>query len=346
MSVTLVVGAQYGSEGKGNLVHHLADRYDHHVRVGGPNAGHSFQHEATTFKMQSLPCGWTNKNARLYIGAGAVCSPDQLLKEMVLVNSRKGYDPTLRTFVDFRATILDPIHHQMEGGVNGEIHQRIGSTGEGVGAARVAHLQRDPLRSRRAQDVDDLRPFLMDTVAALNAAVDRGDRILVEGTQGSALSITHGPWPHVTTSDPNASGIMADCGFAPSIDVETILVARTYPIRVAGASGPMANELSWDIMSERIGREVEERTTVTRKVRRVGEWDDSLFEHAVTLNRPQAVCVNFIDYLSPEDTGKTDFSTLSSRTLRFIEGIEVMASAPVMWVGTGGPSWAIAERKL
>src|SRR5207302_1541674 len=94
-----VIGAQYGSEGKGVIVHHLAHDFQVHVRVGGPNAGHTFFHEGKYFKMRSLPCGWVNPDAALVIGAGAIIDPQVLMHEIALIEDA-GYSVRERLFID------------------------------------------------------------------------------------------------------------------------------------------------------------------------------------------------------------------------------------------------------
>ena len=94
-----------------------------------------------------------------------------------------------------------------------------------------------------------------------------------------------------------------------------LLVARTYPIRVAGNSGSLKNELTWEEISRRVGKQVVERTTVTNKIRRVCEWDEELLDNAVTLNCPTSIAVTFMDYLSPQDEGKTRSVSYTHLTL-------------------------------
>jgi len=344
MSVTVVVGGQYGSEGKGNLVRHLADEYSYHVRVGGPNAGHSIQVDGRTWKMQQVPCGWANPNALLVLGAGAVVSREVLQREIQELQAA-GYRVQDRILIDPKATILLKRHHDLEGGVDGALHKQIGSTGEGVGAARLGRLRRDAIEFMLAGWDADLSKFMCDTVYTLNTAHDNGRTILIEGTQGSGLSITHGDWPYVTTSDPNVSGIMADVGLAPGVRPFVVMVVRTFPIRVAGNSGQLEDEITWQQLSSETGFDIEERTTVTKKVRRVGRWNEDRFRHALLLNRPDAICVNFLDYLSPEDAGKTSWGTLSNTSQGFVEYVEELAGVPVWWVGTGGAEWSIVDRR-
>lgn len=336
--VLAVVGAQYGSEGKGVVVKYLADKYNVHVRVGGPNAGHSFIHKGELYKMQVIPCGWTNPNAIVMIGRGALVNPILLRQEIEMVEK---VDPTIRErlIIDMYAGVLDEKFAQEEGHIHGEIHHRIGSTGEGVGAARAARMSRNPENFRHMKDTtteEGFRDMLGDTVSLLHTIICNGGNVLLEGAQGSALSMIHGPWPYVTSHDTNAAQMAADVGIPPHWVSEVLLVARTYPIRVAGNSGPLANELSWEYFSNKFHRKVEEKTTVTKKIRRIGEWDDELLQKALILNGAEEVAIMFIDYINPADEGKTRYEDLSDESKLFIMKIETKFGVKVKYIGTGG----------
>lgn len=364
--ILAVVGAQYGSEGKGNFVAHIADRYRVHVRVGGPNAGHSFYHYPSNriFKMQSIPVGWCNPFAALVLGRGMLISVEQLYEEFKAVYA---VDPTIadRLRIDRKAGILSPWHHNEGGGVHGESHQRYGSTGEGVGPARISRIQRrhgkvDPMMLNggmgffHAGDLPlemvpsgfrAIWPTLLvdDTPGLIEEHSEAGEHVLLEGTQGSALSLVHGPWPFTTNHETNAAQMAADVGIPPRFVNRCLLVMRTLPIRVAGNSGPMYGELSWDQVSERVGKPVLEHTTVTKKVRRVAEWDEKLVLNALTLNAPTSIAVSFLDYISPEDEGKTNPMDLSDKSWSFLEYIYRMSGVPVLMAGTGGPQFEVAR---
>lgn len=337
--VTAVVGAQYGSEGKGAIVQHLAQQYGVHIRTGGPNAGHTIYYDGNEFKMQVIPCGWINLASILVIGPGALVDIGQLQKEIEWI---KPFDRFIesRIFIDANAGYLDKEYMMMEGGVGGDLHQRIGSTGKGVGIAREFRLRRDPDVFKLMKDVD-LPPRIKtmlhyDTTKLLHNRVLTGDWVLLEGAQGAGLSLIHGPWPFVTSSDTNAAQMLADCGLPPAFLTDVILVARTFPIRVAGNSGPLIDEVDWDFISKRVGRKIEERTTVTNKVRRIGKWDSSLFLKAVRLNAPTEVALTFMDYLYPEDMGKTVIDDLTKESMDFIEFVETLsAPAKVRYIATG-----------
>ncbi len=115
MTVDIVCGGQYGSEGKGVVAAVLAERYGAHIRVGGPNAGHSFVYEGQLYKMQAVPCGWTNKTAALVLGPGAVISLEQIEKEIQDIKKRAKTDVSGRLKIDPQATILSRAHAESEG---------------------------------------------------------------------------------------------------------------------------------------------------------------------------------------------------------------------------------------
>lgn len=349
--VTAIIGAQYGSEGKGVVCRAVAHEYDLWVRVGGPNAGHSFVYHGELFKMQCLPSGWVNPKASLVFGAGAVINLDVLERELAMVEK---IDPDIRrrVFIDSKCTVITNADVASEGHTKGELHKRIGSTGEGVGAARIGHIKRDPVVHPLFGEVvrgTQFESMVTEDIAGFLAQANNiGQSICLEGTQGCGLSLIHGKWPYVTSGDTNAGQLLVDAGLAPSRLTNVILVARTFPIRVAGNSGPLANERTWDEMSEHVGKPVVEKTTVTKLVRRIGAWDESLVEKAVILNAPTSFALTFADYLSPEDADKTEFSKLSDKTLAFVDYLERRFQTPVEFVGTGfspDTGWVHIDRR-
>jgi adenylosuccinate synthase len=348
-NITVVCGSQYGSEGKGVVVAYIADEYDIHIRVGGPNAGHTFMHENKKWKMQIVPCGWKNPNALLYIGRGGMVDPKLLSKE---IDEIKEVDPSIidRLKIDEKTGVLSTEHKDTEGGTTGEFHFKIGSTGEGVGAARVARVNRNPDHFKQVKDMANQvggngwelsQMVVKGSPTLLNQSYDSGAKICIEGTQGYGLSLIHGPWPYATSADTNAAQMAADIGFSPRIIDEIIAVCRTYPIRVWGNSGPMYKEIDFDVISRRMGRKIEERTTVTKKIRRIGEWDEQLFLEAMTVNRPTQVAVTFLDYLAPEDEGKESYGELGQTSKDFLRYVEEISKVPVRFACTG---WSEAKK--
>lgn len=347
--VLVIVGAQYGSEGKGVIANSLADRYYAHVRVGGPNAGHSLNYNGKVYKMQVVPCGWTNPAAQLFIGRGGLVDLERLQVELDTIKDATGEDIRHRLYVDAGAAVIGQRHKAIEGGTAGQMHRRIGSTGEGVGAARIDRIGRLPAKLKLfgecAKYVGLGKCVREDTPELLRKAVMAGLDVLVEGTQGSALSLIHGPWPFVTSHDTNAAQMLADCGLAPTLPLKVLLVARTYPIRVAGNSGPMKNEIDWATVSKLVGKPIEERTTVTKKVRRVAEWDDELLDRAITLNGPTSLALTFLDYRFPDMEGVSRVEDLSVDAVRYVVALGARFRVPVSMVGTGGDPWQVVRMK-
>ena len=341
-----VIGGQYGSEGKGVIVNSIASRYTVHVRVGSPNAGHTFYWNNAKHVMQSIPCGWTNPDAFIIIGRGSLINM-KLLKQEIEHIEKYFPDFLSRLIIDANAGILDEKFHEMEGGINGEMHKRMGSTGEGVGPARIARINRDPNEFRFFKDVCDeyglSHCMHHDTPRLISNLQNSGHNILLEGTQGSGLSLLHGSWPWVTSIDTNAAQICAECGIAPSRLSKVLLVCRTYPIRVAGPSGPLYSEINWQEISNRLGMQVEEKTTVTKKVRRIGEWDDRLVRNAVLLNNPSSIALTFADYIDPSVAGVTDRKDFTLEVWRFIRRVEASTGVKVSMVGTGGPGCVVVK---
>lgn len=296
MTATAIVGAQWGSEGKGVVAAALAPWFRAAVRTGGPNAGHTFVHNGEKHVARGIPCAWINPNADLIIGAGAVVDRDLLHTEAKSIN----IDPGRLIYVDRHAAVIHPTAHDAEA----ELRNRIGSTAEGVGVTRKIKIERneadEPLASHHSWD----KPFrIADTVRIIAEHLAMGHEIMLEGTQGAHLSLHHGEWPYVTSNDTNAAQMAADAGIAPSHVEHVILVARSYPIRVAGPSGPMGAEIDW---SEIPGAPTPELTTVTKKQRRIATWSDEIFARAVMLNNPCGVVLTFTDYLDPDLAGETD----------------------------------------
>src|SRR5262245_8046052 len=238
-----LVGAQWGSEGKGVVAAHLAPSFDVHVRVGGPNAGHTFFHGGKVWKVRSLPCGWVNGEAQLVIGAGAIVDLDLLKREI-----RETQTSRDRVWVDRKAVVIQDDDRDPDYPLRG----LIGATGEGVGPARLRRAARIPDSLVTVGDVwlrqGDMPFQVVDTVELLAQCRERDMSILLEGTQGASLSLVHGHWPYVTSHDTGAAQMLADVGLPP-VGVETLLVARTFPIRVGGNSGPMVDEVDWDYVS-------------------------------------------------------------------------------------------------
>jgi adenylosuccinate synthase len=237
--VDVIVGGQYGSEGKGQIAAYIANEYEYLVRVGGPNAGHTVFENSVPYTFHQLPSGTRNSNGKLIIGPGALINLEVLFRE--IIDCSVGED---RLFIDPQSMIIEigDLHSERE------LRERISSTAQGVGAAAARRiLERWPGSSvRLARDIGALRRFVRPTLDVLGDAYERGDPILLEGTQGTSLSLLHGFYPHVTSRDTTVSGCLSEAGIPAAAVRRVIMVCRTYPIRVCdptnGTSGPLAKK--------------------------------------------------------------------------------------------------------
>ena len=333
--VDVIVGGQYGSEGKGNIVGHIAPEYDLFVRVGGPNAGHkvfAFPEPEAYFH---LPSGTERApNAKLLLAPGALIYPPTLLAE--IARHQVTVD---RLSIDPQAMIIE----EADRGLESKALKSISSTFQGVGAASARRIMGRGGKSkpvvRLARDIPDLQPYLRDTQEVLEPALLRSERILLEGTQGTSLSLYHGKYPYVTSRDTTVAGCLADAGIAPRRVRRVVMVCRTYPIRVGGPSGPMELEISYEQLAERSGISLEvlkqsERTTTTKRQRRLAEFDWLQLRRSTLLNAPTDIALTFVDYLSVKNCGAYRFEQLTPETLRFIEEVERVSGQPISLIST------------
>jgi adenylosuccinate synthase len=326
--VDVVVGGQYGSEGKGQIVSFIAREYDLLVRVGGPNAGHKVWGDPP-FTHHQLPSGTRyNTSASLLIGPGAVLHVPKLLKEIADCE----VDST-RLVIDRNAMVIS------ENDIEAEetLVKDIGSTGSGTGAATARRIMGRHLGTRLAKDIPELKPYIGDAFENLQNAYLHGERILLEGTQGTGLSIYHGHYPYVTSRDTTAGGCLAEAGIPPNWVRRVLMVVRTYPIRVespkGGTSGPL-NEIGWAEISRRSRIPVRElyaheKTSTTHRRRRVGEFDWELLHRAALLNGATDIALTFTDYIDVKNRDAFRFEQLTEETIRFIDEVGRVAGVPV-----------------
>lgn len=333
--VDVIVGGQYGSEGKGNICAFLAKDYGLLVRVGGPNAGHKVADPDHTFVQ--LPSGALhNRNAKLLIGPGATLSLAALQKDMDAV----GATPD-RLFIDGQAIIIEEsdIAHETA------TMEVVGSTKKGVGVATARKIigrgDRVELgaRVRLASEIEELKPFLKPAWRVLEDAYAAGTLIMLEGTQGTELSLHHGSYPHVTSRETTASGCLADAGIAPGRVRKVIMVTRTYPIRVGGTSGPIGVEIDPETIAHRSDLPLDaikktEVGSISGKPRRMAEFDFELVRKATVLNCATEIALTFADYLAAENAKAKSYNQLTSDTRRFVEDIERVTRVRVTLIST------------
>ena len=325
MTIHTVVGGQFGSEAKGHVAAQLTQRLsDRHgpvmsVRVGGSNAGHTaIDAHGTAWALRPIPvAAVVDPNADLVIARGSEIDLDVLLSEIRQLEAA-GFNISDRLWIDISATIITSEHIAQETG--SDINQRTGSTAKGIGAARAARIMRTAPTVDDAYELLDELAILTDTTRTI-ALADRQQRnIVVEGTQGYGLGLHTEFYPQTTSGDCATVDLLAQIGYVPlnmlyARAVHAWVVFRTYPIRVAGNSGPLRGETDWETLAARTAGYIQpERTTVTKKIRRVGAWDGVLAEQAIRANGGSGphmlACLMFCDYIDPRIVGETDWETV------------------------------------
>jgi adenylosuccinate synthase len=295
MPVTIVVGGQYGSEGKGKVAHYLAREMNARfvVRCGGPNSGHTVIDEQGNARIfQQLPTAAILPHVKLAICSGSYINLDVLFREINDTCLDAG-----RLFIDSNAVIItkELKMREVESGLIG----RIGSTGSGTGAAVAARINREASLFF-AKDIAELKPFTTNVQEILRNALDNQERIIIEGTQGFGLSPLHARhYPYTTSRDTTAAAFLAETGLSPFDVDDVVLTIRAFPIRVAGNSGPLDDEIDWETVTAE-GRHlmlIEERTSVTKQIRRVARFHPEVVRMAIKVNRPTKLVMNHLDYI-------------------------------------------------
>lgn len=350
--VDILVGGQFGSEGKGNIAHYMAPEYDVLVRVGGPNAGHKvFRSNDKPYTFKQLPSGFLgNSNAMLVIGAGAVIGLETLRKEIGELQITPG-----RLIVDPQAMIIDPRDKQWE---EENLAGAIGSTAQGIGMATARKIiNRVPNTNvRLARDEPLLQRFVDDSIEYFAKCLSTGKKIMLEGTQGTLLSLHHGFYPHVTSRLTTAAACLAEAGLTQRHVRKVVMVCRTYPIRVGDSltgntSGYMGKELAFNNIADRSGVPLDEIKatevgSVSGRTRRIAEFDWHLLRRSLLLNGPTDLALTFADYLGVENQRAFRYEQLTSETQRFIGELEQVSGLPVSLISTAFNERNIIDRRM
>ena len=309
MASTVVVGGFFGDEGKGKIISYLAIKDNPKIIVrggAGPNAGHTIKDGKTVYKVRMLPSGFLNRDAKVMIGPGVVVDPKVLNEEI------SNFNVTGRAFIDKHCGIIEETHLAQDS--KGDLKDKIGSTGSGTGPANADRAMRV---LRLAKDFDSLSPLIVDVPLEINSALYANESVLIEGTQGTFLSLWHGTYPFVTSKDVTASGICADVGIGPTLVNEVIVVFKSYVTRVG--TGPLENELSLEDAEKKGWSEF---GTVTGRQRRAADFDFDLARRAIMLNGATQIAITKLDVIFPDCAKKTAFDELSDDAKKFIENIE------------------------
>lgn len=331
----VVVGAQWGDEGKGKATDNLGDRVDYCVRFsGGNNAGHTIKVGDDTFILHLLPSGILNPGTTTVLGNGVVIDLDVFNQELDALAARGVEVP--HPLVSANAHIITPYHTTLDKVTERFLGKRkIGTTGRGVGPAYADKVNRVGIRvqdlfdesilrqkveasldnknqvlvklyNRREIDpiqitelllshADALRPHVVDTARLLNRALDEGKVVLFEGAQASHLDVDHGTYPYVTSSSPSAAGACTGTGVGPTRIDRVVGIAKAYTTRVG--EGPFPTEL-FDEDGEALREKGHEYGATTGRKRRCGWFDAVLVEHAVMVNAFTDVFLTKLDILS------------------------------------------------
>lgn len=334
MPTLVLVGAQWGDEGKGKMTDFLAEEADMVVRYqGGNNAGHTVVVGEKTYKLHLIPSGILHGKACV-IGNGVVVDPEVLLAELEYL-AREGADVG-RVVISDAAHLIMPYHKVLDAV---EEHRRgqgkIGTTLRGIGPAyrdkfartgiRVADLldqavfreklarnleQVNPLLEKIYETqgfdfeqvaesylayADQIRPYVADSSIIINAAIDRGEKVLFEGAQGTLLDIDHGTYPYVTSSYPTAGGACIGSGVGPTKIDQVVAVAKAYTSRVG--DGPFPTELH-DEMGDWLRERGHEYGTTTGRPRRCGWLDTVILRYSVRVSGLSGLAITKLDTLT------------------------------------------------
>lgn len=341
MTGTVVVGTQWGDEGKGKITDFLSK--DAHVIArfsGGNNAGHTIQFDGETYKLHLIPSGIFYKDKLSVIGNGVVLDPLSLIKELDGLIERGVSVDNLR--ISNRAQVVLPYHillDELEENARGD--DKIGTTKRGIGPCYVDKAARNGIRVgdfidnetfkvKLKQNLDDknrlfkalynhdgldfdniyeqytdaadrLRPYVTDTAKVLDDAFSNNEKVLFEGAQGVMLDIDHGTYPFVTSSNPVAGNVTVGCGVGPTFINHIVGVSKAYTSRVG--DGPFPTEL-FDEYGEHIREIGREYGTTTGRPRRVGWFDSVVVRHARRVSGITDLSLNSIDVLSGLETVK------------------------------------------
>ncbi len=357
----VVVGAQWGDEGKGKLVDVLSERADCVVRYqGGANAGHTVVIGEEQFILQQIPSGILHGGATCVIGNGVVLDPETLFKELDGLTGR-GVTTTGRLFVSERAHLVLPYHKLLDAA--SEKSQKIGTTGRGIGPTYEDKYGRRGVRVIDLRDAASLRPLLAerldranrllammgaapasldehvallerlaprllplatDTGLLVHRALRSGKRVLLEGAQGALLDVDHGTYPYVTSSNTTAGGASVGSGIGPTAIDGVLGVVKAYTTRVG--NGPLPTEALGDggEALQRIGGEF---GAVTGRPRRCGWFDANVVRYSVRVNGLTGLAVTKLDVLDtfgeiPVGTGYTIDGELTEELPAEVERLE------------------------
>lgn len=330
MPVSVVVGGQFGSEGKGKVAHYLAFTMGASIaiRCGGPNSGHTvIDPDGNTLIFQQLPTASILPDIKVVLCAGTYIDIELLKREIETANLS-----TERLYIDPNAVIIDNTIRDTE--KQSGLIQSIGSTGSGTGEAVIRRISRKNTFCF-AKDSPELKEYVKDANTFLRKSLLNNDRVILEGTQGFGLSLLHSShYPNVTSRDTIAASFVSEAGLSPLDVDDVVLTIRAFPIRVSGNSGELPNETTWEEVTNNSGSpiKIEEKTSVTQKTRRVALFDPEIVKRAILVNKPSRIVLNHLDYL---DWAIKQEEEKSEKILNFIKLVEKDIVSKIDFIGFG-----------
>ena len=333
MSVTVLVGCQWGDEGKGKIVDILSENYDIVTRFqGGANAGHTVEIGDNQYILHLIPSGILRNNVKCVIGNGVVVDPNALLEEIKLLK-QNGINVEGRLFISHNAHLIMPYHKLLDS-ISESSKKKIGTTGRGIGPCymdkyarkgiRIVDLLNKEILERKIRDnleekntllkkvyehdgldVDKIineyiqfdkaiDKYITDVPLMLNNAIRDGKSILLEGAQGALLDVDHGTYPYVTSSSPTSGGACTGSGIPPNKITSVFGIVKAYTTRVG--NGPFPTELAND-EGENLRKEGAEYGATTGRPRRCGWFDAFLVSYSAMINGIDSVAITKLDVL-------------------------------------------------
>lgn len=335
MKVTVLVGSQWGDEGKGKIVDILSDSYEIVVRYqGGANAGHTIKFNGRTTVLHLIPSGIFRENTVCVIGNGVVIDPAALLDEIRFLEEN-GVSTKGRLFISQNAHLIMPYHKLLDTISENESQTKIGTTGRGIGPCYIDKyarkgikivdlLDREILEKKirenleeknnllkklyniEEMDVDaivdtylsfdeEIDPYIIDVPGFLNTAINNGKNILLEGAQGTLLDVDYGTYPYVTSSNPTSGGACTGSGIPPTKITDVLGIVKAYTTRVG--NGPFPTELEGED-GDFLREEGAEFGATTGRPRRCGWFDAFMLKYSTMINGIGNVAITKLDVLS------------------------------------------------
>ncbi len=337
MRVTVLVGSQWGDEGKGKIVDILSENYDIVTRYqGGANAGHTVTIGDKQYILHLIPSGILRENVICVIGNGVVIDPNALLDEIKLL-SEHGISVEGRLFISHNAHLIMPYHKLLDN-INENNENKIGTTGRGIGPCYIDKYARKGIKivdllnkkileekirenlkeknnllkkiyNHAELDVEEIireyvefdkaiDKYVKDVPSYLNNAIAEGKSILLEGAQGALLDVDHGTYPYVTSSSPTSGGACTGTGIPPTKITLVFGIVKAYTTRVG--LGPFPTELT-DDTGEKLRKIGAEYGATTGRPRRCGWFDAFLVKYSSTINGIEEAAITKLDVLSTFD---------------------------------------------